>query len=259
MIGLGLVGLDQLPHGQSQDIVVDDSVVNRLNQLWQAQMGQPPTAAELAAITESWIDEELYYREALRLGLDQNDTIVRRRLVQKLQFLETGSATLEPDADEVARFFNENPERYRLTPSVTLSQVLIRSPQPERVREVESQLAGTADYRLIGDASSLNADYADQTPDEIATVFGSDFARSVFALDDNEGGLDWFGPVESIHGTHFIRVRHYQPPRIPDVGEVYDDVVMDLISERQERQADQYLNSLRERYHIIRRDLADGA
>ena len=257
LVGLALTGLDQLSRDDSREVIIDAAAINRLSQLWEAQMGQPPTAAELSSITESWIDEELYYREALRLGLDQNDTIVRRRLVQKLRFLEIESSALEPGEAEVATFFEANRDRYRLAASTTFSQVLIRHPEPQRLARIKADLTAGADYRSIGDASSLLADYVDLTPDEIATEFGINFVSALLEVLESDHRANWAGPIESIHGVHYIRVNEFHPPRIPALNEVYADVVIDLIDEHQQQQATQYLDSLRQRYHIIRKDLAD--
>ena len=97
LIGLILFGADHYLNNQEDQIIVDEVVRQRLATLWQTQSGNPATAQEVDSLVQSWLKEEIMFREAMRLGLDRDDTIVRRRLIQKLSFLseEVGIETNE--------------------------------------------------------------------------------------------------------------------------------------------------------------------
>ncbi|MEE4282614.1 MAG: hypothetical protein V2I41_11775 [Pseudomonadales bacterium] len=89
LIGAAIYALSLWALGEDEayQIVVGKQDLQRLNDQWSMQMRRPPSEQELAGLVEQFIKEEIYYREAMRLGLDANDTIVRRRMVQKLTFL----------------------------------------------------------------------------------------------------------------------------------------------------------------------------
>ena len=102
-------------------IVVSSAETERLSDAWSKRMNRPPTEIELQGLIEAFIKEEVYYREALALGLDQDDTIIRRRLMQKMEFLSNDLAELDqPDESALNKYFLENQEKYRLPDQISL-------------------------------------------------------------------------------------------------------------------------------------------
>ncbi|MBT5202416.1 MAG: peptidyl-prolyl cis-trans isomerase, partial [Gammaproteobacteria bacterium] len=89
-------------------IIINDKVTARITALWTAQMQRPPSEQELEALLNSWVKEEMFFREALRLGLDQNDTIVRRRLVQKYNFMMEEVESQEISQQDLLGYYQRN-------------------------------------------------------------------------------------------------------------------------------------------------------
>ncbi|MDH3882045.1 MAG: hypothetical protein OES64_10875, partial [Desulfobacteraceae bacterium] len=105
-------------------IVVSSAETERLSDAWSKRMNRPPTEIELQGLIEAFIKEEVYYREALALGLDQDDTIIRRRLMQKMEFLSNDLAELDqPDESALNKYFLENQEKYRLPAQISFTHI----------------------------------------------------------------------------------------------------------------------------------------
>ena len=113
IIGLLLFAAERL--NGPQPIIVDKTVENQIVNLWETQMGLPPTAQELESLLHNWIREEVFYREALRLGLDDEDTIIKRRLVQKLTFLAQEGDESDITRADLEAYYNNNIEDYTLS------------------------------------------------------------------------------------------------------------------------------------------------
>jgi peptidyl-prolyl cis-trans isomerase C len=234
--------------------------IERLRGLWERQWQVPPTAEELRGLIEEHIREEVLYREALALGLDSDDTIVRRRLAQKFEFLtEDIAASRDPTDAELAAFFESNLERYRIPPRISFTQVYFDPYRRGGAAEQDAKLA-LADLRTgspevtstLGDGSMLDRAYRKETPQGVEAVFGRDFAAAVFA----HGSGAWFGPVASGYGLHLVRIDERSAGRLPMLSEVETTVRTDW-SYEQRRQANEAIyRRLLDRYAVV---IADGA
>ena len=234
-------------------VTVTDEQVDALRARWDAQWGRPPTDRELQGLLDEAVREEILYREALRLGLDRNDPIVRRRLAEKMTFMLEDNAQLPaPGAREVEAYFAAHAERYRQPRRTTFRHVYLsagRRADPQRDAAALLQVVrdGETDgWRRAGDPFPLLREYTDRTDREIAELFGADFAA---ALDGLPAG-DWRGPIDSAHGTHLVQVLNRNAPRTPALDDVRERVVSDLLAERRGDQNRVALRALRERYDV---------
>ena len=124
------------PEDIPYDITLTDADLQRLNDQWRLQMRRDPTNQELEGLVGQLIKEEIYYREAQRLNLDHNDTIVRRRLVQKLTFLTEDIATAQaPDEAALRAFYEDHPERYKLPERYTFKHRYFSADRRPNARE----------------------------------------------------------------------------------------------------------------------------
>jgi peptidyl-prolyl cis-trans isomerase C len=240
----------RLGDGGGQTIVVSDAERTRLAAQWQAQMGRPPTETELNGLVEQWLREEIYYREALALGLDADDVIIRRRLAQKLTFLtEDLGAGGEPDADELRAYYEHHAERYAEPERFTFSHAYFSDERRADAREDAAAAldAASASAAPAGDPFMLQRHYVERSQREIGELFGRDFAAAIVDLDT--GG--WAGPIRSAYGWHLVRLEARHPPRQPSFDEVASRVGADLRQARRREASEAYYRSLRERYRIV--------
>ena len=233
-------------------IDVTKAKVQRLTELWRVQMGSPPTPEQLDGLIEDWIKKEIYYREALRLRLDESDTIIRRRLAQKLEFL-TEDATDNGDPDDVVleAFFKEHRDTYRIPPLFTFSHIYFGNRKPntsDRASGALASLSRGANWRELGDAFMLNPSYAERTGKEIGSLFGAEFAEAIPSLPLGT----WFGPVSSTYGIHLVRLEAQKVAVLPGYDAVRDQVRNDFLERRRLMANKAYYEKLRKRYEVNR-------
>ncbi|MCK6370078.1 MAG: peptidyl-prolyl cis-trans isomerase [Gammaproteobacteria bacterium] len=238
----------------AEEIVVTAGRVRSLAGTFARTWQRPPTPAELDGLVEDYIREEVLYREALALGLDRDDTVVRRRLRQKLEFLSEDMAAAEPTAEELAAFFAENATAYQREAELTFAQVFLDpSKRGDRLEADAARLLETLRNRtnasetaVIGDSLMLEGRYEQVTATDVARLFGAAFE---IALRDQPLG-QWSGPLRSGYGAHLVLVETRTPGQTPGLAEVRDMVARDWSEARRQRMLDEHYQSLRERFRI---------
>jgi hypothetical protein len=234
-------------------IVVSTEKVEMLAALWQKQWRRPPLPNELQGLIDSYVREEVLYREALAMGLDREDTVIRRRLAQKIEFLAQDLATqAEPTATELQAFYDENPEIFEEPERITFTHVYVNTDtHGEASGEVaESWLADLragADPRRVGDRFMLQSVYLSKSPSEVARHFGNDFAAAVFELEPG----DWTGPLRSGYGLHLVRVKERSEAFRRPLEEVRDRVRDELLAFRRREMDEKLFERLSEGYEIV--------
>jgi len=240
----------------SRRIDVDAAQVDRLRQVFTAQWRRPPTTAELDALIEQHVEEEVLYREALALGLDDDDTIVRRRLAQKMQFLIEDTATPPTPTDAMLEaYFAEHRSEFRTPPFLTFSHVYFSADRRADARADAEAALRNASTKLgagHGDPFMLRYDYADVTQDDVARLFGTEFADAIFDLPIGA----WQGPVRSGYGFHLVRVVAKTEPPEPAFADVRDGVLAAWLEDARRRANRESLDRIRASYDVVVQDRA---
>ena len=237
----------------SRRIEVSEQRIVRLGEMWLAQWKRPPTETELDGLIDSFIREEVLYREALAMGLDRDDTVIRRRLAQKIEFLADDLATRsEPLPEELERFLEDNLERYQLPVRVSFSHIYFSVDRRGEACESDAldalrKIEAGASPDEHGDPFMLQRDYPSRSEREVGELFGSEFAESLFTLSAGS----WQGPVRSSYGAHLVLVRERTESRAPELTDISDRVKNDLLSERRRAANEALVESLKERYQIV--------
>lgn len=237
-------------------IVVTAAEIERLSNTWAKKWNRPPTEIELKGLIESYIKEEVYYREALALGLDQDDTVLRRRLMQKMEFLSNDLAELnQPDETALNKYFLDNQEKYEIPPSISFTHIYFSLDKrgAKALEDAKSVLARLNVMRAPerGDSFMLQYDFVQETPFEVARLFGNDFAERLFALETNT----WQGPIESGYGLHLVRISEKIDSRMPELASVVDKVRTDFMFEQRQKVNKEIYERFKERYEIVIEDL----
>jgi len=233
-------------------IVVSEAILRGLRQEHLRQNGALPTAEEEAALIQRFVDNEILYREAMAQGLDRGDIIVRRRLVQKMEFVLEGEEPVPAPSDtELHAYLQGHAERYAVAQRVALMHVFVSTdqhgPDAERIAaELRSQLAAGADPSTLGDPFLRGRVFPLRTERELAGVFGGPFAAQVMALPAGE----WSGPLRSSYGLHLVRVTDRSAARQPALQEVRTAVLRDWEEEHRAAANAQALARLRQRYEV---------
>lgn len=231
--------------------------LSQLRLSFEAQWRRSPTPEELARLAESRVREEVLYREALALGLDRDDTIVRRRMAQKMQFLaEDVAAAHEPATDELRAWYEKNTEKFALSARVSFRHAYF---SPDRRGSQARDDATRALARLgrepedsklaasVADRFMLQDYYADRTQSQVAKEFGPRFAEAISGLAPGA----WQGPIESGYGWHLVFVDSIVPGRIPAFDEIEPDVKIAWLGHQKEQAWREAYDAMRAKYTVL--------
>lgn len=222
----------------SRMITIDEKEVSRLTAVFAQTWQRAPRPDEIDALIREHIKDEVYAREAIRLGLDQDDPIIRRRLRAKMEFLATSAVdTARPDEDTLAAWLARNPARYASSTMFSFDQIYLGQTDAASADAVRKAISNGADWRIVGQPLALPASFETARRERIANDFGSDFAKAV--AETKPGG--WFGPVASGFGWHLIRIRAVDIPEPAKLADVRQSVENDWrAATRADREAKAY-------------------
>jgi PPIC-type PPIASE domain len=244
--------------GEERRIVIPRGQVEHLAQSFELVWLRPPTGEELEGLVGDYVREEVAVREAIAMGLDRDDTVIRRRLRQKLEFLFEDNIDVHPPTDEDLQLWLENhPESFRSEPRISFRQVYVsRDRRGENAdsfaREILEDLTRTggdasrASLDALGDPLMLPRDVSLSPRSEVARIFGEDFAATLLALDPGR----WTGPIESGYGLHLVWVTERAEGRLPALAEVRDQVERELLTGRRKAELDLAYERLLSRYKV---------
>ena len=232
-------------------ISVTSSTIQSLTERFTATWQRAPTPAELRRLTEDYVKEEILYRQGVSMGLDLNDEVIKRRVLQKVQVIsEEASASNPPTDTELEAYLKAHAEKYATLPRFTLEQVLF---DPGQHPDLDSDLAQAlkklkagADPNELSDTSLVLSKLAEVTSERLARDFGKEFVEAIKKLPVG----DWQGPVRSGVGVHLVRVKEKLAGHPARLGEVRAAVERDWERQRRERARDDYYENLRKTYTV---------
>lgn len=231
-----------------QDNVIEISLplVEKLVAQWEGQTKRRPNARELDALIEGYIREEILVREAKRLGMDDDDVIIRRRLAQKVEFMMADDVVdALPDKAALQAFFNDNRAAYDAPESLSWRHVFTDS-EAEAISLMDKLNRNDENWRQEGRPFMLNRDYAQQTEIELSRLMGTEFAAALFDLPLGR----WAGPVASAYGWHVVKLDARQEVKAADFDRMVDRVARDWQqAQRQDAMAAAW-QDLRRQYEI---------
>lgn len=244
----------------SDAIIIGDGEIRWLQETFAGQRQRPPTPQELEGLLNALLEEELLAREARALGLENGDTIVRRRLAQKLDFVISDTFRLaEPSEDDLRRYYADHSEDFT-TPSRISFEQRFFSPQRREDAEGDAKAAlqkasaqiEVAPNAVYGDPLFLEGGFESLDAVTLTGLFGPDFAEEVFALPPGV----WAGPVTSGYGVHLVKVTQIEPGRLPPFEDLREDVAGAWREAKLSESRSAYLAALREKYGVILSDSA---
>lgn len=259
LIGVALFMLyGALNRGRSdapRDIVVTEARVEALADSFATVWMRPPTPEEVKGLVDDYVAEEIYYREAIAMGLDQDDTVIRRRLRQKMEFIsDDAAAAAEPTDAELQAYLAAHPEKFLEPAELTFVQVYFSTEKRgDQARSAAEQLLaelqagrGPAALADAGDPTLLPSDMQSASPQVIANAFGSDFAAQVVEAPVGQ----WTGPLQSGFGLHLVRVDDRKADAMPAFEQIRPIVLREWQSEQRTQSNKVFLDSLRAKYDI---------
>ena len=238
-------------------IHVNRGQVQQLAANFERTWSRPPLPAEIDAMVENFVREEVFYREALALGLDQDDPLVKRRMRMKLEFILEDLSAQDYSDDVLNGYLQQNADSFREESRVSFRQVYLnpdrRADLAADAEKILGDLQDGANPDSLGDPTLAQRAYPLARESEIARDFGDEFARKLVALPPG----DWTGPLYSPFGAHLVKIDEHIEARLPELPEIRDRVLRDYQAEQRKLQKDVAYQKLREGYTVTVDSLAD--
>jgi hypothetical protein len=243
------------PRVGDEQIVVSAGKVEHLAAIFSRTWQRPPTQVELQGLIDDYVREEVAYREGKRLGLEQDDTIIRRRIRQKLDFVAEDLANeFAPTNEELAAYFDQHREEYRIDPNLTFRQVFFN---PELHQDsLEQDAAAVLDSLRsdpdlaeedLGDRTLLEHRYDSLSQTDIASLLGGEFAAAAVALLPGS----WHGPIPSAYGFHLVFIEDRQQGRLPEFDAVRQNVLLEWQHQHRQKLTEDFYQGLLKKYSIV--------
>jgi len=239
------------PTPDSRDIVMSKAAQQRLFDLWAVEALRQPTKEDQQAIIADYVREEALVREAELLGLADGDTVVRRRLAQKMRELIEDRVDLsDPGEDELKRWFENNSKDFDTPERRTFQHIFFAGQTPtandDKITAAQSALQSDVNWQTLGDAFIEKRVYSDINIAEVARIFGQDFADQLFTL----GPGRWSSPIESAFGQHLVRVAAISQPQAADFDASRADILNGWREAERRKANSQAVNTVISRYNV---------
>ena len=240
----------------SYRIRLTETDLNQLELFYMSQWHRAPTPQEFSRLVEDRVRDEVLYREALGMGLDKDDTIVKRRMAQKMEFLSENVANSHaPSPSELNSWYEKNKQRFAQPSQLTFRHIYF---SPDRRGDQTAADATAALSKLanqpenarvassLGDRFMLQDRYENSSAEDLAKDFGPNFAQSVFTLKPGS----WQGPVRSGYGLHLVFIETKTPGRVPPFDEVAPDVKAAWLAEQRTNEWNKAYQAMRAKYEV---------
>lgn len=261
ILGLAVFGLHAFLEREPEAIDSDPYLVevtladiDWMRTMFNKRMGREPTVSELRGQVGYLIREQILSREAVAMGLDEGDMVVRRRLAQKMEFLFKDLSDLsEPTEDELRRYFEQNRQKYEIPARVSLTQVYFNSERRgidnarQAVQALLNQDTDPFETSSLGDTSMLTTVCNQCSASDIKNKFGTAFSGAVMK---QEPGT-WVGPIQSAYGLHAVYIHDRQDERIPDYDTVVEEVKNDWMLAKRKENTQKVYGEIRSKYRVL--------
>ena len=245
---------DEIP-----EIIVTEADVAHQAARWKKMRGRSPTPAELKSAVDSYVRNEILYREALSRGMDREDPRVRMALIQKMEMMAAGKADTQSVSEEdLIAFYALRKDQYKIPAKLSLKQIFFKQQNgaEEQAKallvQISKQDPPETELSKLGDATMLEQVLAEVSATEVEAKFGAEFTAEVLSLPAEQ----WSGPVRSGYGLHLVKVFDRQAGTTPELAAVRDKVEYDLLYETRMASQEQGYQELAGKYQVL---ISEGA
>jgi len=236
---------------QKEQIVISKGKINQLSAQFEKTRQRKATKEELQALIDNQIREDLAFEHGVALGLVENDSIIKRRVQQKIEFMLNDSiASIEPTQEDLQAFMDKHKERYTIAPVYTFKHIYIN---PEKHVELDAYVESlksedlTLVYNERGDSVMIESRFENITTAQIARLFGLKFAKSLDDLTQN----NWVGPVTSGYGVHLVYIENKEAKHLATLKELEFKIKLDFRVDAQKKTINAFYEELKHKYDLV--------
>ncbi len=248
-----LYGLVNRSTDDESTILIDDFDINNIIASWEMQWKRLPTDEELKNLIQQNIKQEIFYQEALKMKLDHNDEIIKRRLAQKMQFLSNDLASInEPTKEELEKYYDKHFENYLRPYFFSFYQIVFSPDNRENAKQdaeiIMSQIGDDSfeEVKTKGDALPFPFFFQNTDADNLNRQLGINFSQSLERIETDS----WVGPIQSGFGYHLIYLTERTGPQIPELNSIKKDLLRDMEYDNQKNLNDLIFEELKKNYSI---------
>lgn len=236
-------------------IVLNDETLTHISALWELQWKRKPTFEELEGLIADYVEQEVLYREALRMNLDHNDEIVKRRLSQKMEFMASDLTKLiAPATDEaLQKYLEEHPEKFLYPPKYSFHILTFTSSNHDNPKDFSQSLLRDADPSNLeallnkGDITQIPTKLEEASKQKVDRELGIEFHSSMNELPINQ----WVGPIHSGYGEHLLFITHKTEAYLPELAEIRDEVQRDFEYDMEQKSKEVIYQEIKKNYEIV--------
>ena len=232
------------------EVVISEGKINQLTAQFSKTRQRPPSAEELQALIDNQIREDLAFKHGSEMGLVEDDSIIKRRVQQKLEFMLNDSiASIEPNREELQAYLDTHQEKFTIPPVYSFKHIYIN---PEKHEDTNAFIAELQRENLDdvfqdrGDTIMLESEYADMSSAQIARLFGLKFTENLDGVILNK----WQGPVKSGYGLHLVLIDTKTVAHVATLAEMESEIKRDYRIAAQKKAIDAFYKELQKEYTV---------
>ncbi|PHS39384.1 MAG: hypothetical protein COB07_06415 [Sulfurovum sp.] len=236
---------------EKEKVIISQGKIKQLSAQFKKTRQREATKEELQALIDNQIREDLVFKHGQEMGLVENDTIIKRRVQQKIEFMLNDSiSSLEPTQEGLQAFMDKHKERYTIAPIYTFKHIYIN---PEQHKDVDAYIEKLKAEKLSlvyaerGDSIMLKQSYEDISSAGLARLFGLKFEKALNTLPLNT----WLGPVKSGYGVHLVYIENKKARHLATLEEVQAKVKLDFRVNAQKKAIDAFYDALQNKYDLV--------
>jgi len=233
---------------KNRQVHVSQTQIALLEETFRKTWTRSPSEIELRAQIDNFIMDEIFFKEALAMGLDKTDPAIKRRLRQIMEMMMVDYATIYPAENQLRTYLSENPEKFRRDSRISFRHMYFPVEDKEQAIHSLDRLNGgnPLDENYTVGLLIIPDQFEDESEREIERLFGNAFTRDLFALEPGE----WTGPVESSYGWHLVQVSQRTEGEVPGLNEIWDVVEREWSVERKKEIKEEQYKAMRDQYKV---------
>ncbi|WP_430817047.1 peptidyl-prolyl cis-trans isomerase [Carboxylicivirga sp. RSCT41] len=256
LLGTGMyvlyVLLGRYVENNSRKIVVSNAQIELLREDYFRTWSRYPTEEEMQSQIYGHVMDEIFYKEAVNMGLDKSDIAVKKRLRQLMEMMLDDYSTVYATEQQLREYLQSNPDKFREESTISFSHLYFDVNDKETAYKVLKNLKDASDISRYEGYSLMMVpvDFYSETMSNVARTTGKEFANQVFQLKTNE----WQGPIASVYGWHLVWVENIEPGKVPDLNSVWDIVEREWAAEQKKIRKKEQYSLMRQQYEIVFED-----